>query len=72
MSLGTMIRTKRVAMNITIQELADAMQVTRVTIVHVENDKSPKVRASLVARISKYLRLDPREVMDAALLLEPV
>lgn len=71
MTLGELIRKRRVEMGVTIQEMADAMQVTRVTIVHIENNKSRKVRLSLVAKMAKYLRLDAADILHAALLLEP-
>lgn len=56
MKLGSRLRERRLSMNVTLQELADATGLSRATVNNVEKDRT-NVTFIALAKICKYLKL---------------
>jgi transcriptional regulator with XRE-family HTH domain len=66
MSFGELIRTSRRRLNMSLQEVADALGVTVVYVSEVERSKRPPFTNERLPALAKVLQLDLKEVQTAA------
>ena len=71
--VGEKIKSARLASGITQQELADIVQISRIELSKIENNKAPQMRASTAVKIARALKV-PTDFLfcDECLGNEPV
>lgn len=65
-SFGELIRASRRRLNKSLQDVADALEVTAVYVSEVERGKRPPFRTERLPALSRVLELDLKELMAAA------
>lgn len=55
--IGEKVKSARVALGMTQQELADIVHISRVEVNKIENNKVPKIRAGTVLSIARALNV---------------